>query len=143
MTSLLVWCASHLQGGSFQVLLTKFLTSTCTFPFQRMSSHCVVGRQVVQPCTCKEYIHAILDYFPTSQSKHYNLMMASICTDQYCSRPSAYARARTMGRAMLGFQVLSKYIYIYIYSLSRAPLLATQCLLFVKSVLQYCLFVDI
>ena len=56
MTYLLIWCSSHLQGNSFQVLLTKLRTSTCTFSFQNLSSHYVVGHQVVQPCTCKEYI---------------------------------------------------------------------------------------
>ena len=34
-------------------------------------------------------IHGILDYFPISQSNHYNIVMASICTDQCCIRPPA------------------------------------------------------
>ena len=32
--------------------------------------------------TCKEYINTFLGYFPISQPNHYNIMMASICTDE-------------------------------------------------------------
>ena len=33
----------HLQGKQLPSILTKLLTSTCTFPFQNLSSHYVVG----------------------------------------------------------------------------------------------------
>ena len=55
MISLLIWCSSHLQGKQFPITLNKQLSSTCTFPFKNLSSHCVIGYQFVQPCTCKEY----------------------------------------------------------------------------------------
>ena len=88
-------CTSHLQGKQLPSL-NRLLSSTCTFLFQNLSSLYVVGHQVVQPCTCKK--NKILS-FPILQSNHYNIMMASICTDQCCIRPPT-ARARTMARAM-------------------------------------------
>ena len=78
-------CDFHLQGSQLP-------TSTCKFPFQNLLSHFVLGHQVVKPCTYKQYIlyiYTILGYFLISQSNHYNIMMASVCTDQYCIRPSA------------------------------------------------------
>ena len=49
-----------------------------------------VENPVAQPCmTCKEYINTILGYFPISKPNHYNIMMVSICTYEYCIRPSA------------------------------------------------------
>ena len=45
------------------------------------------------------------------ESDHYNVMMASICTDQYCERPSAMLGleqwVEQYNLTMLGFQVLS------------------------------------
>ena len=43
------------KESSFQLLVTKQLISTCTFPFQNLSSHYAVEYRVVQSCTCKEY----------------------------------------------------------------------------------------
>ena len=34
-------------------------------------------------------MHTILSYCPISQSNHYNIMMTSVCTDQYCNWPSS------------------------------------------------------
>ena len=97
---------SLFRSSSAQVLVTHLLTSTCTFLFQHVSFHYVAGHQFVQHCSCKELMHIILDYFPISQSNHYNIMLPSICTNQYCISPSAL-----LG---LEFQVLI-YIYIDIY----------------------------
>ena len=43
LTSLLMCCSSHHHGKQFSSILTKLLTSTCTFTFQNLSSHYVVG----------------------------------------------------------------------------------------------------
>ena len=50
-----------------------------------------IGHQIGLPCidVYRIYKCTILDYFPISQSNHYNIMMASICTDQCFIRPSA------------------------------------------------------
>ena len=65
----------------------------CSFLFQIVSSHCVVGHPVVQ------------------HSNHYNIMMASICTDQCCIRPSAMLglghRVEQCILTMLGLHILS------------------------------------
>ena len=42
MTSILMWCSYHLQGKQFPTTCNKLL-STCTFPFQNLSSHYVFG----------------------------------------------------------------------------------------------------
>ena len=34
-------------------------------------------------------VQFLAGYFPKSQSNHYNIVKASVCTDQYCTRPSA------------------------------------------------------
>ena len=99
--------------------------------------HCVVGHRVVQPCTCKEYI--ILGYFPILQSNHDNIMMTSICTDQYCTRPSAMLGlgqwVEQCNQSMLAFLVgyqaniyiyIPIYIYILFLSHPLAPPLTTK-----------------
>ena len=54
MTSLLMWCLSHL-GAASSMYSSKLPTSTCTLLFQNVSSNCVVVHQIVQVCTRKEY----------------------------------------------------------------------------------------
>ena len=49
-----------------------------------------VGHPVVQPCMdLKRIFKYNSGYFPISQPNHYNIMMVSICTDEYCIRTSA------------------------------------------------------
>ena len=85
-------------------------TSTCTFLFQNLSCHYLVGHQVVQPCTCKNIFlyNSWLLLHITIQ--HYNIMMASLCTGQYCIRPSALLGlgqwVEQCNLTMLGYQVL-------------------------------------
>ena len=54
MTSFLMGVLLIIKESSFQLLVTNQLISTCTLTFE-ISSHYVVGYQVVQPCTSKEY----------------------------------------------------------------------------------------
>ena len=95
-----------------------------------------------------------MSYFPISQSKHCNIMMASICTDQYCIRPSTilglgqWVEQCNLITAVIasGHQakIIIWLIYIYIYIYSHWPLapsifqfahllLTTQWLAFVAS----------
>ena len=70
MISLLM-CVAHLVfiESSFQVFLTKLLTSTCTFPFQDLSSHYVVGIRLfyLAPVrsTVKTYNSCLLPHITT------------------------------------------------------------------------------
>ena len=86
MISLFVWGTSIFMRSSFQ---TELLTSTCTFPFQKLY---VVGMRMNNPALEG---YPILGYLPISQSYHYNISMYRSVLYQALS----YARARTMGRA--------------------------------------------
>ena len=55
MTSILMWCSSHLKARQFPTTHNQKIISTSTFLFQNLSSHYVVGYQVVQTFPCKEY----------------------------------------------------------------------------------------
>ena len=68
MTSLLVWYASHLQEKQLPSALNKIPNLHMHISISEFVIPLFVGHQVVQPCTCKEYI--VLGYFPLSQSKH-------------------------------------------------------------------------
>ena len=85
-------------------------------------------------------MHTILGYFPMSQPSHYNIMMASICTDRYCIRPSAMLGLWTIGRAMQtnkgSFAIMLIYIYIYIYMFLSCPLLSLS-LLYLRLPIKY------
>ena len=104
-------------------------------PFQNLSFHYVVGHQAVEPYTWNIYIyiyiHVCMQFMATFPYHYpYYVMMASICTDQYCILAMTYARARTMGRAMQSskarfFQAkriirlkINWYVYLTLLSLS-------------------------
>ena len=55
-----VWCASILQEKQLPSTLTKLLTSSCTFLFLNLSSHYVVGNQVIQTCTKMQSHRSVL-----------------------------------------------------------------------------------
>ena len=51
-----MWCDLLIfKESCSQLLITKQLISTCIFTFHNLSSCYVIGFQVVQSCTCKEY----------------------------------------------------------------------------------------
>ena len=82
-----VYDSNECRGYSFN--LTKLLTSTCV--------HFRICHPIMLDGICKNTHFFNL---PISRSNHYNIMMASMCTDQYSIVPFSYARARTRGRAM-------------------------------------------
>ena len=72
------------------IFLAKLFNSTCTFPFQNLSFHCLLGNSLFNIAwTCTGYTNTILGYFPISQFNHFNIVMVSIGTDEYCTRPPA------------------------------------------------------
>ena len=103
--------------------------------------HCRICHSIMlrELCIRVENIHTILGYFSISQSSHYNIIMASICTDQYCIRPSAMLGLGQWGEqcnlTMLGFQVLSN---IYCFSLTH--LCSPLNLLCIRYCCYYCCY---
>ena len=68
MTSLLMWCSSHLQRRQLPITRNKQLISTCTFLFPNLSSHYVVGirlfclapvRNTVIPMLQSNHLHQL------------------------------------------------------------------------------------
>ena len=56
MTSLFMWYSSHLQGNQLPSILNKPTYFPMHISISEFVMHYVVGYQVVQCCTCQEYI---------------------------------------------------------------------------------------
>ena len=124
------------MGSSFQVLFIKLLNSTRTF--QNLSSHCLLGIRLFNHArTSEEYINTIPGYLPMSRPNHYIIMMVSICTGEYCIRPSAKLWLgqciHVMSNRTSAKIIIRQYFSLALLSLSHSPSLATQCLAIVTS----------
>ena len=142
MTSLLMWCSSHLQGKQFLITLNKTPKFHRHISISEFFIPLLGGDSVVQPCIpCKEYINTILGYFPISQPDQYNIMMVSKCTDEYCIRPSAtlwlgqYVHViSNRASAKSNHQAIYCFSLHPFLSLTHLPSLSNQCLAFVTSI---------
>ena len=69
-------CSSHLHGKQFQRFLIRLLTSTCTFMFQNLSSHFVVGIRLIYHAPVR---NTVKDTLFLATSPYYNPTTYTSC----------------------------------------------------------------